>query len=210
MNTNYTIHDELYKDARRKGWNGWGGNDRLEKRDIMLERIFSNKKTPIHGKVLELGCGEGNLSRLLFEKGFEVTGIDISQTAIKWAIEKAKKLSYQINFKQADLSKRGVLDSDKYDLIVDGNCLHCIIGQDRKIFLQNVYFAMEKNGVFFVSSICTKKDENEIILLKGKPYRFVSTEDSILKELKEVGFLILESKVYSNKDCAHITVHLTK
>jgi 2-polyprenyl-3-methyl-5-hydroxy-6-metoxy-1,4-benzoquinol methylase len=150
MDPNYNIHDKLYKVAREKGWNGWGGDNRLKKGEVMLKRIFSNENSPTSGKALELGCGEGNISRLLYKKGFKVTGIDISQTAIDWAKEKAKKLSYPIIFKQADLTKAGVLGNDKYNLIVDGNCLHCIIGKDRKTFLQNILSVMKSNSVFFV------------------------------------------------------------
>jgi 2-polyprenyl-3-methyl-5-hydroxy-6-metoxy-1,4-benzoquinol methylase len=42
-------------------------------------------------KTIDLGCGTGNESLFMSSKGFTVTGIDISEIAIKEAQEKAKK-----------------------------------------------------------------------------------------------------------------------
>ena len=58
--------------------------DRLEKK--ALERLVGNYN---NGKqLLEIGCGTGHWSRFFSEKGFEVTGIDISEGMIKTASEK--------------------------------------------------------------------------------------------------------------------------
>jgi 2-polyprenyl-3-methyl-5-hydroxy-6-metoxy-1,4-benzoquinol methylase len=79
MKADYLVHDRLYREARAEGWDGWGGNERIAYGSIWIEQLLSYDEVPKMGEVLELGCGEGHYSRLLAEKGYQVTGVDISQ-----------------------------------------------------------------------------------------------------------------------------------
>ena len=51
--------------------------------DVFVEIVDSGKVKPC--KTIDLGCGTGNYSIYLASLGFEVTGIDISTTAIEIA-----------------------------------------------------------------------------------------------------------------------------
>ena len=57
--------------------------------DALIELVESKKVQPC--KTIDLGCGAGNYAIYLAQQGFEVTGIDISPTAIEIAREQAKK-----------------------------------------------------------------------------------------------------------------------
>lgn len=68
-------------------WYGSGAGamyDRLEKK--AFDNLTANNNTG--GQLLEIGCGTGHWSRYFSEKGFEVTGIDISENMIKTAEKK--------------------------------------------------------------------------------------------------------------------------
>ena len=54
-------------------------------------------------KTIDLGCGTGNYAIYLVSIGFDVTGIDISQTAIKIAKENAKKKRVKCDFLVTDV-----------------------------------------------------------------------------------------------------------
>lgn len=54
-------------------------------------------------KALDAGCGTGNFSYKLAEKGAEVTAVDISEDMLKKAKEKFPSHTNSIVFKQADL-----------------------------------------------------------------------------------------------------------
>ncbi len=67
----------------------------------LVELIESGKVKP--AKTIDLGCGAGNYAIYLASKGFDVTGVDISPTAIKMARENAMKKGVKSNFIVADV-----------------------------------------------------------------------------------------------------------
>ncbi len=210
MKANYLVHDKLYAEAKSLGWSGWGGDARIAKERVWLDRLFSFDGVPQKGKVLELGCGEGHFSRLLAEKKYEVVAIDISSTAIEWAKEKIAGSNLDVLFLQGDLTKIDVLGVKTFDIIADGNCLHCIIGEDRQVFLTNIYNALNENGVFFISTLLSPLDEVTINYFEGKPYRYISSLDRLKNELEDVGFEIVLCKVHEDASNNHCTMHLMK
>lgn len=56
----------------------------------LLEEVLPLKKC---SKILDLGCGRGRHAVNLYKKGYQVTGIDLSEQAIATAREKAKKFN---------------------------------------------------------------------------------------------------------------------
>jgi 2-polyprenyl-3-methyl-5-hydroxy-6-metoxy-1,4-benzoquinol methylase len=211
MKADYHVHDRLYREARAKGWSGWGGNDRIAYEHQWVEHLFSYDEVPKRGEVLELGCGEGHIARLLAEKGYQVLGVDISPTAIQWAKEKTLEADLTVEYLELDLTKSGVLQGQAFDLIVDGNCLHCIIDQDRKTFLANVHRLLKNKGLFFVFSKCSNLANDEVVEFEGKPYRYVPSRENLHRELEVAGFEIKKSEFIGEAEAhGHCTIHLTR
>jgi 2-polyprenyl-3-methyl-5-hydroxy-6-metoxy-1,4-benzoquinol methylase len=212
MKADYSIYDRKYQEARAKGWPGWGGAPRLAHEHIWLERLFSYAQVPQRGRVLELGCGEGHYARLLAAKGYQVTGVDVSAIAIQWAKEKTHVTGHQVEYLALDLTQPGILPGQQFDIIVDGNCVHCILGTDRPLFFANVQRLLKRDGLFFVSSLCSHTGQNEVYELAGQPYRYVPTETHLHRELAAAGFVVQQS-TFHRKDIgphSHCTVHVTK
>lgn len=214
MKVDYLVYDRQYQEIRAKGWNGWGGNQRMARESIWIERLFSYPQLPTAGEALELGCGEGHYARLLAERGYTVTGVDVSPTAIQWAQEKSRDAGRQVRYLAADLTWPDLLPGETFDLVADGNCLHCILGADRKIFLANVYRWLKPGGLFFISSLCTDSALDEVSNFAGKPYRYIRSKTNLYKEVEAAGFDIKQANFY-RKEIAeyshgHCTLHLTK
>ncbi|MBJ7536855.1 class I SAM-dependent methyltransferase [Marinomonas transparens] len=209
MKPNYLVHEDIYIAAKEAGWNGWGGNQGLADAKL-VSRFMALKERPSKGKLLELGCGEGHHCRTFTKLGYETTGVDISSTAIEWAKEKAVLTGIKSRFFVADLTEMSLTLTDKYQVIIDGNCLHCIIGNDRSTFLNHTYKALESDGIFFVSSLCSKDNDNHQILRDGIPYRHITSMENLITELKNIGFIILKTVLYERQDYNHITIHVRK
>ena len=86
---------------------------------------FAAKLKP--GRALDVACGVGRHALYLAERGWQVTAVDSSQVAIEMLLERASKLSFQIDARVADLETgEFIIEPDGYDLIV--NC--CYLQRD--------------------------------------------------------------------------------
>lgn len=66
--------------------------------DFIEKEIDLNKSL----KILDVGCGTGRHSIELCKRGYNVTGIDLSESQLKRAKEKSKKENLKIEFLQCD------------------------------------------------------------------------------------------------------------
>lgn len=82
--------------------------DKTRKADPEISAKIINYLSPReNGCYLDVGCGSGNYTELIFEKGFNICGVDISEemlekarrknSQIKWILGDAKKLPFQNN-----------------------------------------------------------------------------------------------------------------
>jgi SAM-dependent methyltransferase len=121
----------------------------------LVELIESGKVKPC--KTIDLGCGTGNYALYLASIGFDVTGIDISPSAIKIATENAKKKRVDSCFLTADVL--GDLNEVKetFDFAYDWELLHHIFPENRKKYVENVYRILNPKGKYL--SVCfSEKD----------------------------------------------------
>lgn len=85
---------------------------------------FSLQMGDIKGKrILDYGCGNGEMSLRLSKQGAIVTGIDISSLRIEEAKFKAIKENLDINFQEGSCENTGFEDKS-FDLIVGTGILH--------------------------------------------------------------------------------------
>ena len=84
---------------------------------LLFELIIKHIKIPIKGKVLDLACGPGRHSLLFARKGFDVTGIDLSENLLRVAESSSRKEKLKIQFIKADL--RNIELTEKFDLVVN-------------------------------------------------------------------------------------------
>lgn len=114
-----------------------------------VEKYFENKSISLRGKnVLELGCGTGNMTLKLKEKGANVTALDLSSNMLSIAQEKLRLKRYKTDFINQDMRNFNI--NKKYDYVFsfcDG--YNYIIEEDDIIeSFKNVYNHLNVCGYF--------------------------------------------------------------
>jgi ubiquinone/menaquinone biosynthesis C-methylase UbiE len=203
LKTDYLgIHEEKHKRLKKAGEPGWSTEEITQANLAKVDKALQARGIK-SGVLLELGCSAGNLSLLLAQKGFQAYGIDISPTAISWAKEKSREQDLDADFRVGN-----VLDlpypSNFFDGIIDALCFHCIIGEDRPIFLANVFRVLKPRGLFIVMTKCgNPKEPNYLFdwttrcsIVNGIATRYWGMPESILEEIRTAGFEVVNWKIY--------------
>jgi SAM-dependent methyltransferase len=148
--------------------------------------------------------------------GYEVHGIDISAVAIEWARERFAADAVSGEFHHGSVCEMPFFDSASFDIVVDGSCLHCLIGDDRTRCLTEVRRILQPDGVFVVSSMCglpkseaaqARFDSRHGLLLDhGQPYRTLKPLSEIARELGQSGFDVQDNRLSVNAWWDHVTM----
>ena len=204
--TDYLSHHEaLYRERRAStryaGWETGYGNAKAT-----IGRVFRNGHAPSSGLALELGCGAGNITIWLAKQGFAAFGIDISPTAIEWARENAREEEVACTFRLGSVLDPGSFPGERADLVLDGNLIHCIVGDDRTRLFANIRRAMKPGGYLLVRHVLSPVDdrlteayrfdpETRLLFHGDTPYRYLPTFEMLQAELETHGFNIASSEL---------------
>lgn len=83
-----------------------------------LRLDWINTRAPLAGlKVLDIGCGGGILSESMAKKGAQVTGIDLSEKALKVADLHSLESGITINYELISAEEIAARDAGKYDVV---------------------------------------------------------------------------------------------
>lgn len=124
------------------------------------------------GKILDIGCGSGNISRQLGHYGFIVTGIDADNKSIAFALSK-NQLS-NINFICVDIYDFSGEEKD-YDAIICSEVLEHLV-DPAAIF--KLAFSLLKNGGVFITTVPNGQGPRE--LLVTRPLIWIHNHGSLL------------------------------
>ena len=112
----------------------------------LLRLIFDNINLPKDSEILDAACGAGRHSILLSEKGFNVTGFDLSDTLLKIAEKSAEEKKVQIDFQKADI--RNFSTDKKFSMIVNLFTSFGYFDSDEENFqfYKNIFPSLNKDG----------------------------------------------------------------
>ena len=61
------------------------GNRNDEDAELLIDNLLAHLKPNIDNRIIDIACGRGRHSIYLNKKGYDVTGIDLSEQSIKYA-----------------------------------------------------------------------------------------------------------------------------
>lgn len=205
VKSDYAGHEKKYQQRKQDGAIGWDDCEVYETFQNLVDQTLKAVDAPTMGMLLELGCGAGNMTCWFAKKGYKTTGIDIAPSAIAWAKERARSQQMQMDFRTGNALELPRDFDNAFDIVFDGHCLHCIIGEDRNIFLRNAYRALKPGGCFLVYTMC-----GEVLDPDMQPYfdvqsrhvisgniaiRHIGYPEAILEEIRHAGFSITYAEV---------------
>ncbi|MBF0542761.1 MAG: class I SAM-dependent methyltransferase [Nitrospirae bacterium] len=127
-----------------------------------LDHDFDNKIKELglsSGNVLDIGSGPGTQAMEISKYGFNVTGIDISPTAVKKAARLADQRHIPVKFIVHDILKGNF--EDKFDYVFDRGCFHVQDVSLRADYVRNVSNIINKGGYLFLKCFSYKQEGTE-------------------------------------------------
>ena len=101
----------------------------------------------IRGKrILDLGCGEGDNSRIMARNGAKVTGVDFSKKMIDFAIQQEKNEGFGIDYYVLNASNLHTFKENAFDIVICFMALQDI--EDYQDAIKEAYRVLRKCGRF--------------------------------------------------------------
>jgi SAM-dependent methyltransferase len=172
--------DKVYRtrDIKTMGWY-------MKELDTDLKRELKEKNIN-SGSFLDLCTGPGTQAIELEKSGFEVTGTDISPTAIK----KAEKLTKKIEFLQDDILNSKF--KKKFNFIFDRGCFHVFAPSQRKIYVKEIKKKLKPKGFLFLKCFTGKKQTKGPFRVSKNEIKNTFANDFIIEKINESYFPIKE------------------
>lgn len=165
-----------FDEAYARGTPPWDiGRAQEQVRSLFEENEF-------HGRLLDLGCGTGENTLYLADKGFEVVGVDGSAVALERARDKAQKRGLPVSFKQGDALKLPELSLGVFDTVLDCGLFHVFSDGERLRYLRALETVLLPGGRIHV--LCFSDMERDW----GGPRRVSSVE---IRALFRVGWTLV-------------------
>lgn len=135
-----------------------------------LKFLKKDQKYKLDGKnILDLGCGTGRNANYLTEEGNSVVGIEISQTALKLAKERATDLGINVDYRLGDIGEHYDIPDESIDVVLDITSSNALDEKGRAIYLSETSRILKSGGYFFVRALCKDGNKNVKNLLKDSP-----------------------------------------
>ena len=133
---------------------------------------------PKNQRVIDVGCGNGEVSRWLAGQAFAVLGLDYSAAAIENCRDLSAGQPNEPTFEVADLCGENLRLEPAFSLI-DRGCFHRIVGKLRPFFAQNIAQATLEGGHFLLLA-ATFKDP------RAAHYTGVRSAQGLRKHVEEI------------------------
>jgi len=162
--------------------------DRAEAKQF-IDALLNELRPPPHAAFLDLACGSGRHAVYLASKGFEVTGIDLSDELI----EKAKRHEKDnLSFYVHDMRNEFRINYYDFTLNLFTSFGYFENDHDNQRVVKNVFKGLKLNGIFVLDFFHSEKIISTLVKSERKEVNGTSFE--IKREMQD-GFIIKTIRV---------------
>jgi len=140
-----------------------------------------------NSKILEIGCGPGNITKYLLSKqpGFDVFGIDIAPNMIELAKRNNPTASFAV-MDSREISKI----TTKYNAIICGFCLPYLSHNDSENFILDAKNILQNDGLLYISFVegDPTKSDFQVSSSGDRSYFYYHTLDKLKTDLTKNQF----------------------
>lgn len=148
-------------------------------------------------KILDIGCGNGNISLALGSLGFAVTGVDIDKTSVENAVKRNKFSNVQFQILDANTFNLNA----QFDAVV---CSEVLEHLEQPSELLKSIFQIIKPGGILVATVPNGWGPREILVTRPMQWLAHNNWDSPLLLLKKLLGYPNATKQSSNPELSHI------
>ena len=126
-------------------------------------------------KILDVGCGTGNFSLKLARMGCRVTGIDVSETMLAFAEQKAREEKLDVDFLIMDVCSLSFGD-ETFDAVTSMAAFEFL--NDPELAMKEMFRVLKRNGALLIGTINRESPWGELYLSLAKK------EDSVFRHAR--------------------------
>jgi putative AdoMet-dependent methyltransferase len=123
---------------------------------------FIADKVNSRSRVLELGCGTGNLTLKLREMK-EIVGVDISDEMIK--IARTKTRDKKVHYYRDDFLSFFDHNDKTYDYVISSYAVHHLTESEKNVLFERSYNALSENGVALFGDLMFENKSTRRLLI---------------------------------------------
>jgi 2-polyprenyl-3-methyl-5-hydroxy-6-metoxy-1,4-benzoquinol methylase len=166
------------------------------KRLDFIVRSIKGLNNP-EAKVLDIGCGNGNISLALGSIGYQVTGVDIDQGSIDKA--SSRNTFANVSFQVLDANSFSM--NDGFDAVV---CSEVLEHLHKPYELSESIYRILKPGGVFVATVPNGYGPRELLITRPMQYLAKKGWDAPLVAFKKVLGYDAKTLQSSNEDLTHV------
>lgn len=225
MKKYYLAYEERYKKIHGEGLLWFSGNPTPE-----VANWIDYNKIPDNDEICEVGCGEGRDAFFLSRKGYKITAIDASESAISKCRELSDEMGLKVKWEIADALYINEVIQRKFKWVYSVGVLHMLVeDDDRKQFLSSLYKMLEPEGKLLLINMGDGVHERKTdtstafelqkrnhmatgrsVMVAGTSYRDVNW-DHHKEELSSAGFVIEKAMSTENNEYGNcMTIYLSR